>query len=81
MDRDAAFQYLTDYWALVSQAQKQSWWTKEGRATRDAFNQRLVGVNQILVSLGPDFAQIDAHWLREHLAAWPRLSRALATST
>jgi Protein of unknown function (Hypoth_ymh) len=77
MDRDEAFRHLTDYWAMVGQAQREPPLSRERRAAVKALNQRLMTVNRVLRSLGPDLALIQARSLREHVAGWPRLFRGL----
>ena len=77
MDPGDAFRWLTDYGALVQQAQKQPILSKERRATIKALNERLPTVNLILQSLAPDIPLISAHYLSDHAAAWPNVRRAL----
>jgi hypothetical protein len=77
MDREEAFRQLTDYWAQVERAQKQPWPSRERKAALKAANERLPAVNKILRSLAPDLRLISAYRVSDHLAAWPRLHRAL----
>jgi hypothetical protein len=46
MDREAAFRYLTDYWALVNNAQKLPYFSKERRAAVRAANEHLIGFHR-----------------------------------
>src|SRR5260370_32111908 len=78
MNRDVAHRYLSEYWALVDQARKLPTLSKERRATAKAVNEHLATVNHILRTLAPDLKLINANWIRDHVAAWPQLRRALA---
>jgi Protein of unknown function (Hypoth_ymh) len=77
LDRDAAIRYLTEYCELVSKAQGQLALTKDRRATMKAVEAHLAGVNQVLRGLASDLEPIYAHGLRDHVAALPRVRRAL----
>jgi hypothetical protein len=76
MDREAAFRYITDYWALVDKAHKLPLFSRERRAAVKAAN-GLAGVNRILRELAPDLPVISAHGIGDHVGAWPHIRRAL----
>jgi hypothetical protein len=78
MDREAAFRQLTDYWTLVSRAQKLPMLSGERRATMKVVNERKTAVDLILRSLAPDLRLVgNARTVADHVALWPRFSRAL----
>lgn len=78
MDRKAQVRLLADYRALIEKARQQPPLSGERSATMKLVNARLVRVNEILRTLGPDFSLISARSLAQHLAAAPRLARAQA---
>lgn len=77
MNREEAFQQVTEYWALVKKAEKQPPLSSDRRAVMRDVNQRLPMINKILRGLTPDPRPISASRVSEHLAAWPRVERAL----
>jgi hypothetical protein len=77
MDPEAAFRYLTEYWALVKEGEKQPALSGDRRAVMRAANQNLPAINKILHDLAPEMRPIRASKVSEHLAAWPRVERAL----
>lgn len=77
MDPVAAARHLTEYWALIQEAQKQPFWTTERRAKVRELNRRLPSVNEILRALAPDIPLITAYGLGDHVAARPTIRRAL----
>jgi hypothetical protein len=76
MNRQEAFQYVTEYWALVKKGEKQPPLSGDRRAVMRDVNRRLPTVNKILHSLAPDLRPITASRVSEHLAAWPLVERA-----
>lgn len=77
MNRQEAFQYVTEYWALVKKGEKQPPLSGDRRAVMRDVNRRLPTVNKILHDLAPDLRPISASRVSEHLAAWPLVERAL----
>jgi uncharacterized protein (TIGR02391 family) len=77
MDREAAFRCLTDYWTLVTSAQKLPVFSKERRGALRAASGQLLVVNPVLREIAPDLPRITAHGLGDHVSALPRISRAL----
>jgi hypothetical protein len=77
MNRRIAHRALDQYQALVEQAQKQPWATKDRRATMKAVNGNLRMVNFYLLELLPDIAPITGTSLSYHADALPRVRRAL----
>jgi uncharacterized protein (TIGR02391 family) len=77
MNREEAFQQVTEYWALVQKGEKQPPLSGDRRAVMRVVNQRLPAINKILHDLTPDLRPIHASKVSEHLAAWPRVERAL----
>ena len=64
MNRQDAFQYVTEYWALVKKGEKQPPLSGDRRAVMRDVNRRLPTVNKILHSLAPDLN--DAFGERSH---------------
>lgn len=77
MDREDAFQVIIEYWGLVEKANRQPLLSGDRRAVMRDVKQRLPVVNQILRGLAPDLRPIVASRVSEHLAAAPRVRRAL----
>jgi hypothetical protein len=77
MDPKVVSRFLADYWTLVAQAQQHPVLSKERRDTMKALNTRLMRVNEILRTLAPDLALINARSLAQHAAAAPRVHRIL----
>ena len=77
MNREEAFRQITEYWALVKKGEKQPPLSGERRAVMRVVNQNLPTINKILHDLAPDLRPIRASKVSEHLAAWPRVERAL----
>jgi uncharacterized protein (TIGR02391 family) len=77
MNREEAFQQITEYWALVEKADQQPLLSGDRRAVMREVNKRLPAVNKILPSLAPDLRTIVASKVSEHLAAAPKARRAL----
>lgn len=77
MNREEAFQQVTEYWALVKKAEEQPPLSGDRRAVMRIVNQRLPAINKILHHLAPDLRPIHASRVGEHLTAWPRVERAL----
>ena len=77
MNREEAFQQVTEYWTLVKKGEKQPPLSGDRRAVMRDVNRRLPTVNKILHGLAPDLQPIRASRVSEHLAAWPLVERVL----
>jgi len=77
MDREVAFRQLCDYWSQVGQAQKLPRFAGQRGPALAALNQQLTVINRILRELAPDMPLVRAQWISDHVASWPRISRAL----
>lgn len=77
MNREEAFQQVTEYWALVKKGEKQPPLSGDRRAVMRDVNRKLPAVNKILHSLAPDLQPVRASRVSEHLAAWPLVERVL----
>jgi hypothetical protein len=77
MNREDAFQEVIEYWGLVEKAGRHPPLSGDRRAVMRDVNQRLPAINKILRGLAPDLWPIEAQRVSEHLAAAPRVKRAL----
>ena len=77
MNREEAFRQVTEYWELVKKGDRHPPLSGDRRAVMKVVNQRLPVINKILHDLAPDMRPIRASRVSEHLAAWPRVERAL----
>jgi hypothetical protein len=78
MNRQIAYRVLDEYRALVEQAQKQPWPSKDRRASVKALNGNAPMVSFYLRELLPDIAPVTGTFLNDHANALPRVRRALA---
>jgi hypothetical protein len=78
MNREEAVSTLHSYQACVKRAQDAGWGSKDRRAAVRELNEMRPRVNAFMHDLAPDIKLLTATSLNDHVAALPRVSRALA---